>query len=646
MSDTSPHTSPVVQFAAILEALDVSPDVLVEATDVPDPRSFAGLEGLSAVVQLDAAEDSKDTWRSALEERIPTDWRTVLVNGFGSDRSFEATVDGRLQRGAAALLYLLLDTATPGNFAVAITPAALWTMRTTASFREWIWANHQPIWLTTFRNRQSIPSIHPALELAIVVVRAGPAAQDSTRILRLVDLDDPDPNAWLAEIRRARQREGGEAGHSIVLRDPQLGGEAWTYQRFSRAFGRVIDDLRELGDMVKLGDLIAESMLGLAPQEVKRLQVEPDLFTEMDGGIRCFTGRSTLGGTLSGPEVWLNGDISSDFHLRAGDILLRRIVGPKKRQFANLGAVVRASDLPAVSDSTLIRLRPKPEVSSTTVEILASFINSEQFAEILVAAGQGLSFSAASIAELQVPMPSTEVLSAFDRLGQWEREYTQWAHECRVTRASVLSAPSYKRAVAALLNEERIHYERTTAAAASETFEYRVRNYFPYPIALRRELLRQQAPGKPRIKSTLDCAEHAINLLAFASMVQMQPDVMMDSPLPGALRSSIRNGMLTLDWGTAESVVREGLDFARGAKDILTLPFPELASIQDSAADSFFIAGKWLRDLRNALSHLEERPPVRDRTAVCGSRCAAQCSAPGIRDANSHSTSCSRRLPP
>ena len=127
MSATSPYTSPVAQFAAILEALDVSPDVLVEATDVPDPLSFAGLEGLSAVVRLGAAEDSKDTWRSALEERIPTDWRTLLVNGLVSDRSFEATVDGRLQRGAAALLYLLFDTATPGNFAVAITSAALWT---------------------------------------------------------------------------------------------------------------------------------------------------------------------------------------------------------------------------------------------------------------------------------------------------------------------------------------------------------------------------------------------------------------------------------------------------------------------------------------------------------------------------------------
>ncbi len=529
MTENGSHVTAVERFATVFEALGVSPDVLIEANNVPEPLSFAGLQSLSSAVYVDGAEGSADPWRSALETNLPNNWTAALVNGFVSAGSFATSIAGGRQQGPAGLISVALGAAAPGALVVTIAPAALFTTRSNAAFREWLWTNHQPTWLLTFRNEGSIPEIHSALEFALVVVRAGPASHEATRILRLIDFDSPEQDDWSREIRRARKREGGEAGRSIVLRDPQLGREGWTYRRFSRAFGKVIDDLRELGDIVRLGDLIAESRLGLAPQEMKRLQVEPDLFTETEGGIKCFTGRSTVGGALSGPDVWLNGDISSDLHLRAGDILLRRLVAPRARQVTNLAAVVGTGDLPAVFDNTLIRLRPKPEVSATTIEILASFMNSEHFTEILTAAGQGMVFSPAAIAELKVPMPSADVLRAFDRLAEWEHLYKEWAHACSSMRSSVLSASSYRSAVEELLAQERIDYERTTAAAASQTFEYRVQNYFPYPIALRRELLRQREHNKARIDDALACAEHAMNLLAFASILQISPEGTVDA---------------------------------------------------------------------------------------------------------------------
>ena len=87
---------------------------------------------------------------------------------------------------------------------------------------------------------------------------------------------------------------------------------------------------------------------------------------------------------------------------------------------------------------------------------------------------------------------------------------------------AVFSAEPYDEVVSMLLHAQQIEGERVTAAEDSQRFDYQVRNYFPHPIALRREQLQVHEHGKLRLEETLDCAKHLVHFLALCGLVQLQ----------------------------------------------------------------------------------------------------------------------------
>jgi hypothetical protein len=244
------------------------------------------------------------------------------------------------------------------------------------------------------------------------------------------------------------------------------------------------------------------------------------------------------------------------------------------------------------------------------MELVVSFLNSSHFSEMLLAHGADLTLSITRLKDLEVPVPSSDVMDAFDRLSASEAKYEAWAEQCRQARSSIHMATSYSAAVERLLSQEQLDFERVSAAEESQTFEYRVRNYYPYPIALRRELIRQLDHDQDRLDKTLLCAEHAMNLLALASMVQLAGEHDLGEEIPSeAMKSFVRDGTLSMDWGRAEAVVREGLARTVRTKYPLSLPFPAFVRLTETSDDSFVAAERRLREIRNSTRHLEEIPP-------------------------------------
>ena len=154
--------------------------------------------------------------------------------------------------------------------------------------------------------------------------------------------------------------------------------------------------------------------------------------------------------------------------------------------------------------------------------------------------------------------------------------------------------------------------ERLQAAEDSQTLAYQVRNYFPHPIAIRREQIHSLPHDERRITKILECGEHLATLLALLAIVQLGEASDSDDRLPSQqLRDYCSPGSLALDWGKCVSVLMEGAAMTARHPNPLALPFPQLGILNEALTDPdspWSTADRLLRRQRNDLAHLQRRP--------------------------------------
>jgi len=170
----------------------------------------------------------------------------------------------------------------------------------------------------------------------------------------------------------------------------------------------------------------------------------------------------------------------------------------------------------------------------------------------------------------------------------------------------------YGQQVITLLERQRIELERLLATKDSESPDYQIRNYYPHPIALRRELILRQEHGKDRLDSILECAECVMTLVALMSLIQVAEGHDIGSGIPTSqLRSFCQKHALHLDWGKCLALVRAGVTYTAKHDNPLALPFPalgELASVLADTSSDWYKAEQTLRTRRNQQSHLQRFP--------------------------------------
>jgi hypothetical protein len=307
------------------------------------------------------------------------------------------------------------------------------------------------------------------------------------------------------------------------------------------------------------------------------------------GSVICFGSRSIgKGGTLLTPVcAILSGDVSGDFMLQSGDVLLRSTIDLRTERPLSLAATVTGDVLPATFDQSCIRVRLRSDVSPDAAELVVSYLNSVHVKHWFIANGiQEL--DAAALRRLEVPDPSTVLLLELRTLAEAEQQYRTWADEAAAARRGMFAAKSFAEQIPLLSARHRTEMNRLLAARDAGRFDYRVRNHYPHPLALRHEQILQANSGKRKIDEVLDCAEHLITWLAVMAILQDQ-DPSARGPVLQLLGSYCRSGALHLDWGKCVALLRAGAIFTMNHSKRLTLRFPELAAFSVQIADELSV---------------------------------------------------------
>lgn len=613
----SDNRPPDLSWLSNLRAALGAVDIVLEATpnDPAAPRfEYGKAFPQPQAVVLDPQEQASEKWRDIVRSHLSSaNWKVCLANLIAvPPRAIRGEVDGFALWDSAAFLAGILKNSPEGQIVAALMPVAVLNLQRSEPLRGWLSKAHSVEWIIFLGSEAAqLIGAYPGFGLTLVVIRSGLPVVESPRILRLVDLTSVSAAKWLPTLRAAAKRGGGEVGPSIVIRNPVLDGGPWTYQRFSKCFAESRSDAERLGSLRRLGELAESLSTGLhRAVEAHRIELHEN-GSMPDGAIACFGGRS-IGrkGELTSPVCGvLREGLSDDVLLRPGDVLVRTIVNPSSMGSSVFAAVVTDEVLPATFDRTCICIRWRDEIPQESRNLLAAYLNSTHARHWLTAHGVQLTLNLSVLEKLEVPDPSADVVSALQVLSDAEQQYRAWANDVAVTRLQLFTEGSLAKGVPALLARQRTEVERLRAARDAGSIDYRIRNYYPHPIALRWESILQAEPGKAKIEAILDCAEHLLTLLAVMAILQ-EPSTT-HGPIRTRLLSFVRDGALHLDWGKCFALLKEGANVTARDPNPLSLRFPELAELATAIVDgtsAWSKAERELRDRRNNFSHLQRFP--------------------------------------
>jgi hypothetical protein len=508
-------------------------------------------------------------------------------------------------REGGAILHHVCEHIPPGTTIAFFASASILTVRHAEAIRANLDEFHSVNWIVLV-DGQLLRGMHLSAQFVLIVcqVGAGPA-----QVTRWVDLRRTDPLAWLGEIQAARERQAGEHGRSIVLRNTRLGNGAWTYERWSASFSAAIADATQVGPLRPLQELVEGVQRGLHPtRDARILRLVAEDQPVPRGLLPAIAGRDVRRqGIILPGRYWVHPDeVPLEQRLVGGDLLIQELVGPGPHG-PRIGAAIVPPGLDAVVGPYVLRLRWRESVPAQVRNLIASWLTNEQASRSLAVAGHaGFHLSPATLLTLEVPYPNDTLLAALEDLGRAEDWYRERADAVETARRELFAARRFAESIPMLLRVRQTERERMTAAEDSQKFEYRVRNYFPHPIALRREHLETHDHGKARVEQVLECAEHLVHFLAICGLLQLR-NLRPNGALPSQrLQNLFRRDSVHFSWGLSWAVVKEAMDASRNADDPLTTPIPQFS--QFNSATILDAAEAELRRSRNENAHLRRTP--------------------------------------
>lgn len=434
---------------------------------------------------------------------------------------------------------------------------------------------------------------HSRLSLAIIVAR------DVSRVeavARLVDGRGLELGEVVSLIESCGRRSGGRDRREAVHRGSLPTDLAWTWWELSPEAAAEREDVRAFGDARPL-DEIADIFV----RPARRLTL-----TAVEDGELALDHV----GLVSGSAIGLDGElrfpvqqvpraeINDQELLREGDCLL-----PAISRFLPI-VVVPPDGPPLIAHPTILVVRFRPRINGTERSAVLAYLRSARFARGLKAVssslGEHLRITARTLREALVPRFSEAFLEAWQRAIDARTQLRAWADQ--IDEERFFEASSMRAELPTFLERSRAIRDRVAAAAELDTIEGRVRQRYPHPLALRYENIGQMEHGVDRIRETLECAEHLMLFLAFLGVVNLRGGRV------GSLEAWTDDRGLRLDWGKADTLLREAVAKAAREHDRLTVPIPELAELHEplnvEQRSSLNLACDELRRWRNDDSHL------------------------------------------
>jgi hypothetical protein len=530
-----------------------------------------------------------------------------------TDRRSEPNLPAARARmlGGAAMIDVIVRSVVQATPIVAVAPASIATASSFGGLRQCLTEAHRLSWLI-FAGGEALPGMHPAMRFILFVcnIEAEPTDQ-----VRIVDLRRCGANEAAREIRAAKARRGGEVGRSLFASRFDMASGPWTYERFTAAHRKSRRDSAELGNLTPLSHFVEHPTLGLnLTRDADTLEANPDetqmgLFWPPPGRIPVISGRN-----LRPNEILLPGrycvrveGLRTNVRATAGDLLLRTIAPPSLAGPKLVAAIVPPG-LDAAIGEHVAKFSWQSHVSNQARELIVAWLMSERASEALAALAVGPSLNLASLLNLHVPDPSPAVMGALEHLHEIEVWYAERAEHVRHARSTIFSASNYGLAVGVLLETQKVEGERVTAAKDCQRLKYRIRNYFPHPIALRYERLQVHPHGEKRLDELLECAEHLVHYLAVCGLVQLR-SLRSTEALPSRhLMRPLSAGNLRFSWGLCWEILKEAVEASRRHSDPLALAIPSLAAATEDIVGAAEFEMEGLFEQRNAQAHLHTLP--------------------------------------
>lgn len=326
---------------------------------------------------------------------------------------------------------------------------------------------------------------------------------------------DGDPDVVMSDFRRLMVREGGSTQFGFVVRDQDLTGQSWRPQDHDPTIRDSIRDLAAFGSGGVVNDVF--EALGsrrldegeAAVHSERRVILGEDLGS--DGRLRP-SDRDP-----SGQREPRYHPIFGSPPLQAGDLLLDTF---QRADRPRPPVEVLEEDLPAVAGGALVVLRARQQLSGTHRAFYKYYFGSRRFRTAMLARPMGSSKVESEVGEAPLPVPDSELVEALTDLRRARDAFSLWAQEGVKLETDAFEGSAAK-ARSSLIEQGRLLRLREEAARAVGSFDHRVANFYPTPIAAQfREVRVRQSAGNDRdtYRAILTCCETA---LAFCACVAL-----------------------------------------------------------------------------------------------------------------------------
>lgn len=530
----------------------------------------------------------------------PPDRRILLVAPFVSTREALGMSPDELRedgwRGPNTLVAVMLARAVrraqPGQRIAALAPSTAFAS-SYADLRKGLLGTADLHLLVEFDGvwAQTL-GMHQALRLSLFCFerRAAGSSSGPARFLK-VTRGDPEGDVT-KELRLLLGQGGGRTNNGFVQREPLDTDRALQYAAFDPARQERQAALRTLGEVQPLGELVS----------IHRGTINRTLHAKELGktGIAVLTGRDLrTPGPIADFESVRVRRADDAALLQAGDICLAGMIRSGERLRVRR---LSSHDLPLVADHNILVLRPGNSLDETHAEFLVDYLGSERAAALLAhETTGGLHLRPKQLRELLVPLADESLRSALDDLRQTERQLQTWAMEVQTAINGILGDTTDDTGVLRLRSTGQLLRQRVAAARQLDDLEYRVRNLFPFPVALPWTRAMTASRDLEGYLSILQCAESLTGYMAVLSIL-LARSASHELGSVGALctkLSSSPHGASMSDW---TAIVREVAGKTFQTKVIATTPFVELTELMAEETP----ASQALRDLtqmRNDLAH-------------------------------------------
>ena len=559
---------------------------------VPQPR----LLPTAHIVQLSGGVGFVDDLEAHLREQKPP--RSVLLlPPFVNWRSLPPQFRRRHRRRALHEVALArsLDLVPAGTRIAALLPVQFFGSEISRSLRE---ALHPHLRLV-IEHQHGWPGLHAGLRMHTAVFEKACDDGEADALLRFFRIpaevthdDHRHAEAVNADLAQLLGRRGGPTRWGFVLREGLPPGEPWVYDLYSPQSEALQKDLRELGELRPLAELVEFPRMIHPAAHRDSL---PD--SEDEEGIPLLEGRN----------VRSNGDIlweQTRYRIREprellmpGDICLRAIWNPATRL---VSAQIPYDAPPLTASHSLVVLRKKTETTDEEWQVLVDFLRSPRAADLMGARSIGsIHLNRRALGKLPVPVPDEALRVALRALNEAAADFESWREEAERQKRALFSFSASHEGRIHLLQAGKRARQRQRAGRSVDNLAVRIRTQYPYPLAYRWRAVEARGEGLEDYQGVLDCAEATLCYLALLVIVGAQALNLHVGQVVEVGRRMVEQsrGIGLGDWIAVLREVATSKHFRKSE----TFPFPELPGLltdEDTNA-----AVQRLQEARNNLAH-------------------------------------------